>query len=84
MTLGAREVAFMAFEATRSKPRRSVLWIVTSPRGIVIWDLLAPGQEPGQSRPLWTHCGDLSGIQQVSTVVTRLESIVGAARSLPA
>ena len=84
MTLGAREVAFLAFEATRSNPRRSVLWIVTSPRGIVIWDLLAPGQEPAQNRSLWTHCGDLSGLQQVSTLVGRLESIVGSAASLPA
>lgn len=84
MTLGAREVAFMAFEATRNSPRRSVLWIVTSPRGIVIWDLLAPGEEPTQSRSLWTRCGDLSGVEQVSTIVLRLESIVGASRSLPA
>ncbi len=84
MTLGAREVAFMAFEATRNKPQRSVLWILTSPRGIVMWDLLPPGEVPEKKRELWTHCGCLASVEHVTTVVTRLEALVAVARSLPA
>lgn len=44
-------------EALRENPERCVLWVIEGSEGVLMWDLLKPGDAPQWTKGQWTFCG---------------------------